>query len=84
MTQWGLPATSVFLHFSLFINGNPATHPISHLGAEACCYLFLTFLKKVILWIYILLSIDSISFQDCISPFVFTLFICMQLKPAQI
>lgn len=55
-----------------------------HLGAEVCCYLFLTFLKKVILWIYILLSIDSISFQDCISPFLFTLFICMQLKPAQI
>lgn len=47
MTQWGLPATSVFLHFSLFINGNPATHPISHLGAEACCYLFLTFKKKL-------------------------------------
>lgn len=57
MTQWGLPATSVFLHFSLFINGNPATHPISHLGAEACCYLFLTFfLKSYFMDLYLIIN----------------------------
>lgn len=56
MTQWGLPATSVFLHFSLFINGNPATHPISHLGAEACCYLFLTFKKSYFMDLYLIIN----------------------------